>query len=88
VKFNSFIPSRNKDKVKAEERQIEELEAPLKEKDEGAHLKRKLETPPGREPRGHRGGAFHQIAKASSLAVRTRVEACPLSPKEKKKLKS
>jgi hypothetical protein len=79
-------PVRNKDKVKAEERQIEELEAPLKEKDKGAHLKRKLETPQDENQVVTEVVPSTEIGKASSLTISDKGgEACPLSPKEKRK---
>jgi hypothetical protein len=74
-------PVRNKEKVKAEEKQIQELEAPLKEKVEGAHLKRKLETPQDEHRVVTEVIPSTQIAKASSRVVSNNGEACPISPK-------
>jgi hypothetical protein len=74
-------PVASTEKEKAEERQVEQLEAPLPENEEGAHLKRKLQTPPDEDRVVTHVVPATKIA-AAAAAVRS---ASPPPPAAKKK---
>jgi hypothetical protein len=64
-----LYPVRYPDKEKAEEERVAELEAPLKEKDEGAHLTQQLQTPPDEDRVSTKIIPSTEIAAAAAVAT-------------------
>jgi hypothetical protein len=80
-----LYPVRHEAKEKAEERKIEDLEAPLEENEEGDHLTVELQTPPS--PQAAEEAIVEAAKKAAKKGGAEVASSCSSPPRKKKRQK-
>jgi hypothetical protein len=80
-----LYPIANLESEKAEERKIEELETPLKEKEEGDHLTAQLQTPPS--PQAAEEAILEAAEEAAKKGGAEVIGSSPSPPRKKKRQK-